>query len=513
MATKDHTRRTITDPRVSIISKNGRWRARFRLSSKHYSLEIDPATNGDVRRTAMALAAESQRIGRLLGHLKRGEHVLNGQTLWGYLDLPEPARQSSCNGKAGNGEVTFGVLCDLKVAELRTNSQAREKGLNIEVNRVEELRDRFGSRPADEITTLEIDQYLDERKTRGRRCVRSANALGAVWNEAKKQIGQNGGTTANKIARAIERRKQTVQTHVEKLLAAGSLDTDGRGTRRRLVLGDRNDNPVARLHGHLTNDTVNRFRRLLVSIYDLGAQKGLVKKNPAKGATRRRKHKAEQRPPFRTAATIQDYLRRTPGLSPERMNAVRRCRVLEEDEQRRLLGLAREKDPELVPPLIVGLHGVSPIDLRIMPPSAFDAQERLVRWCRLKGTTEDAIDYEVPIHDVLASELARHVEALPPKERCMFPLFHHTADGKPVGDAKDRMIRLLARLVADTEFQGPTWHSLRHSFISTCLHNNLPIEVVGGWCGHLSTETTRRYGHFLPAKSREYRAHLKWFDS
>ena len=54
MATKDHTRRTITDPRVSIISKNGRWRARFRLSSKHYSLEIDPATNGDVRRTAMA---------------------------------------------------------------------------------------------------------------------------------------------------------------------------------------------------------------------------------------------------------------------------------------------------------------------------------------------------------------------------------------------------------------------------------------------------------------------------
>ena len=209
---------------------------------------------------------------------------------------------------------------------------------------------------------------------------------------------------------------------------------------------------------------------------------------------------------------IQDYLRRTPGLNGDRLRAVWRCRVLEEDEQRRLLDLGRRKMLELVPPLIVGLHGVSPIDLRTMPPSAFDPHAGVIHWNRFKGTGEDAIDYEVPIHDGLVPELVDHVESLPNHQPVLFPIFYSTVTGEPVHDPKDRMIRMLRKLVTDTEFGGITWHSLRHSFISTCLHNGVPIEIVGGWVGHLSPETTRRYAHFLPAKSREYRDRLQWFS-
>ena len=108
--------------------------------------------------------------------------------------------------------------------------------------------------------------------------------------------------------------------------------------------------------------------------------------------------------------------------------------------------LAREKMPELVPPLIVGLHGVSPIDLRTMPPSAFDPHAGVIHWNRFKGTGEDAIDYEVPIHDGLVPELVHHVESLPNDQPVLFPIFYSTVTGEPVHDPKDRMIRMLRKI-------------------------------------------------------------------
>ncbi|MGX1268136.1 tyrosine-type recombinase/integrase [Streptomyces phaeoluteigriseus] len=51
--------------------------------------------------------------------------------------------------------------------------------------------------------------------------------------------------------------------------------------------------------------------------------------------------------------------------------------------------------------------------------------------------------------------------------------------------------------IKDEEGNLPTFHDLRHTFISTCLHNGIPEHTVAAWVGDSVEELRRTYSHLL----------------
>ena len=46
------------------------------------------------------------------------------------------------------------------------------------------------------------------------------------------------------------------------------------------------------------------------------------------------------------------------------------------------------------------------------------------------------------------------------------------------------------------------WHTLRHSFISACASQGVDQRLLQEWCGHMTTEISRRYAHLYPSVQR-----------
>ncbi|MDI3407056.1 hypothetical protein QIS96_24990, partial [Streptomyces sp. B-S-A6] len=51
--------------------------------------------------------------------------------------------------------------------------------------------------------------------------------------------------------------------------------------------------------------------------------------------------------------------------------------------------------------------------------------------------------------------------------------------------------------IKDEEGNLPTFHDLRHTFISTCLQNGIPEHTVAAWVGDSVEQLRRTYSHLL----------------
>ncbi len=76
------------------------------------------------------------------------------------------------------------------------------------------------------------------------------------------------------------------------------------------------------------------------------------------------------------------------------------------------------------------------------------------------------------------------------------------------------MLRLWAKTIDGTEFEGLRVHSLRHSFISTLISRGVEVAQIAKFVGHLEIRTTvETYGAFLPDNAVELVASLKLFEA
>ncbi|MGI5337627.1 tyrosine-type recombinase/integrase [Streptomyces sp. CA-181903] len=124
---------------------------------------------------------------------------------------------------------------------------------------------------------------------------------------------------------------------------------------------------------------------------------------------------------------------------------------------------------------------------------------------------------DVPAPSYLQEELAGHAERYPPMVTETV-LWEHkkTVDTCKRGPARalfwtprggllsrshfndDLWKPVLRRLgIKDEKGELPTFHDLRHTFISTCLQNGIPEHTVAAWVGDTVEELRRTYSHLL----------------
>ncbi len=244
----------------------------------------------------------------------------------------------------------------------------------------------------------------------------------------------------------------------------------------------------------------NKLRSLIGRVYKFGITRFACQTNPTEAVARFRRPKS-QAPCYRTKAMINAELDMRPHTEDEE-RALHRYRVLEEQEQAELVELCSERDLDLLPCLVLGLHGVSGIDIRMARrPSYTDG----VFSGRRSKT--GAASFSVPIAPALRHVLDKHWLKVREGEWA-FPWVH------TVSDTKDKFLRRWSRLIHDSEFDGLGFHGLRHSFISLMLSRGINVEVVGQWVGHLDRNTTAKvYGHFIKNESVTLMASLKLFEA
>ena len=122
--------------------------------------------------------------------------------------------------------------------------------------------------------------------------------------------------------------------------------------------------------------------------------------------------------------------------------ALHRYRVLDEGEQAELIELCRVRDPDFLPCVVLGLHGVSGIDIRTgRRPSYSDG----VFSGRRSKT--GAASFSVPIAPVLRNVLDRHWLKVRQREWA-FPWVH------TVADVKTRFLRRWWALIRSSDFSG-----------------------------------------------------------
>ncbi|WP_086824040.1 site-specific integrase [Streptomyces sp. NRRL B-24572] len=123
----------------------------------------------------------------------------------------------------------------------------------------------------------------------------------------------------------------------------------------------------------------------------------------------------------------------------------------------------------------------------------------------------------VPMPPYLIETLQKHVERFPPQvaetvlwehrktiNECrrgpVRPLFR-TPRGNILGpsDFNEGTWKPVMRKlgIKDEEGKLPTFHDLRHTFISTCLQNGIPEHTVGAWVGDSVEQLRRTYSHLL----------------
>jgi integrase len=221
--------------------------------------------------------------------------------------------------------------------------------------------------------------------------------------------------------------------------------------------------------------------------------------------------------------------------------------VLTQKDIKQLIDLAREKEPDLVLPLMVACStGIRRKELVLLKKEDFDPRRKTIIVGSKKQSKTEAITYRtIALLPEVAKALHLHHKSLPASEKMLFPVLcsiekdyhnrwvqHETdskgkvkldADGKKVKktDRRGRAIlsqrslapdrlkaekakRLLSRLIKGTEFELMNgWHCLRHSFISMCVSKGLTWDQIAEWVGHVSPKTTRLYTHFNLADSQK----------
>ncbi|WP_413100941.1 tyrosine-type recombinase/integrase [Streptomyces sp. Inha503] len=124
---------------------------------------------------------------------------------------------------------------------------------------------------------------------------------------------------------------------------------------------------------------------------------------------------------------------------------------------------------------------------------------------------------DVPMPPYLVEALAEHMERFPPQATETVRWEHR----KKIDDCKRGSARalfwtprnnlmcrnyfnddlwkptLLKLGIKDEEGNVPTFHDLRHTFISTCLQNGIPEHTVAAWVGDSVEELRRTYSHLL----------------
>jgi len=229
----------------------------------------------------------------------------------------------------------------------------------------------------------------------------------------------------------------------------------------------------------------------------------ICQSNPFDAVPKRKLPRSSVKHTYMTLRMIEDELARRDYTKQEEAE-MRRRRVLDEREQRDFVETVRHSDPEFLPCVILGLHGVSGIDIRTAKNRAYDIRTGIFTGQRTK---KGSAKFAVPISPALKPDMDKHVIALPDASM-MFPWL----DG--VKDRKQKYLRRWWKLIGDTEFEELRAHALRHSYISTLLSRQVPAETIAKFVGHLETRTTVDvYGAFLPDNSVELVAKLRLFEA
>ncbi len=255
--------------------------------------------------------------------------------------------------------------------------------------------------------------------------------------------------------------------------------------------------------------TVNKYRSIVSRVYKHGLGKHVVESNPIARVAVRRRPRMVVRPAYGTLSMLKAELDRRSHTAAEAKELMR-WRVLDEHEQCDLVELVNERNQlRMVVPVVLGLHGVSGIDVRQMRNGAYDSKTGIITGQRSKTGTAT---FNVPIAPALKPHVDRYFMTVKAGDLA-FPQFHLREDGKPTSDPKDNFLRAWKRVVKDSEFEGLRFHALRHSYISTMLAKGVRAEQVAKFVGHLDIRTTiDLYGHFLPDESVKLVASLKMFE-
>lgn len=247
----------------------------------------------------------------------------------------------------------------------------------------------------------------------------------------------------------------------------------------------------------------NRLRSLASRVYKWGLTRYMCESNPLDAVVKRKAARSTVRHAYMTLSMIEAELARR-EYTPEEEKKMRRWRVLDEREQKELMDVVLSRPwTGMVCPVILALHGVSGIDIRTARKAAYDPHTGIFTGQRTK---RGAAPFSVPIAPALKPHLDRLVVSTPDG-----PMFPHLVG---CTDPKGRMLRLWAKTIAGTEFEGLRMHALRHSFISTLIARGVEVAQIAKFVGHLEVRTTvETYGAFLPDNAVELVASLKLFEA
>ncbi len=244
----------------------------------------------------------------------------------------------------------------------------------------------------------------------------------------------------------------------------------------------------------------NEYRSVIGCVYKFGITRFVCRTNPTEAVARFRRPKSHA-PCYRTQGMIEAELdMRSHTKDVER--AIRRYRVLDQEEQADLIEHCREVDHGFLPCVVLGLHGVSGIDIRMARRPSYS--DGVFSGQRSKTGTAS---FNVPIAPALRPILDKHWLKIQQGE-WVFPWVH------TVVDTKDKFLKRWTRLIRNSDFDGLVFHALRHSFISLMLSRGISVEIVGLWVGHLDRNTTATvYNHFIKNESVSVMASLKLFEA
>lgn len=245
----------------------------------------------------------------------------------------------------------------------------------------------------------------------------------------------------------------------------------------------------------------NKLRAIASRVYRFGMSGFLCETDPIERVARSKDRGMRVARHYRTRRTIMHEMSMNDWTEDE-VKELWRWRVLTEDEQVELLGIAeaRDADTHMHVPLILALHGVSSIDVRCARRASYDNGVFSGRRAKTGGAS-----FSVPIAPALRHHVEKHIASVP--DGHMFPQF------QGVIDKKCRMLRLWRDTLKDTEYETVRLHAMRATFISTCLSRGLSVEMVAGFVGHLDTNTTLTiYRAFMPDRAEETMAGLRLFE-
>ena|GEM_PF-3969013 len=175
----------------------------------------------------------------------------------------------------------------------------------------------------------------------------------------------------------------------------------------------------------------NEYRSVIGCVYKFGITRFVCRINPIEAVARFRRPKSHA-PCYRTQSMIEAELDMRPHTKQEE-RAIRRYRVLDQEEQADLIEHCREVDPGFLPCVVLGLHGVSGIDVRMARRPSYS--DGVFSGQRSKTGTAS---FNVPIAPALRPILDKHLGGSVP------PNAASAALGNSAGRGRDRASRQAA---------------------------------------------------------------------